>query len=101
MRQMTQFVTIPEAAEGVTDGSYVGMASGMPPMALLREIVRRGVRDLRLVVVPSGGLQADFLIGAGCVASLESSAMSLGEEGFAPNFRRAFVAGRVKSLETT
>lgn len=98
---MTRFVSIPEAAEAVTDGSYVGMVSGMPPMALLREVVRRRVRDLRLVVVTSGGLQADFLIGAGCVHSLESSAMSLGEEGFAPNFRRAFVDGRITSLETT
>lgn len=98
---MTRFVSIPEAAEAVTDGSYVGMVSGMPPMAILREVVRRGVRDLRLVVVTSGGLQSDLLIGAGCVRSLESSAMSMGEEGFAPNFRRAVVTSRIQSLETT
>lgn len=98
---MTELVSLREAAVAVTDGALVGMTGGTPPMALLREVVRRGVRDLRLVCVPSGGMQADFLIGAGCVQSIETSAMSLGEEGFAPNFCRAVVEGRVKTLETT
>jgi glutaconate CoA-transferase subunit A len=39
--------------------------------------------------VPVLGLGADLLIGAGCVAEVESSAVSLGEAGLAPRFTQA------------
>ena len=39
--------------------------------------------------MPVLGLSADLLIGAGCVAEVESSAVSLGEAGLAPRFTEA------------
>ena len=42
-----------------------------------------------MIGVPQAGLQADMLIGAGCVATVEDSAVSLDEYGQAPRFREA------------
>jgi glutaconate CoA-transferase, subunit A len=70
-------------------------------MAATRELVRRGVRDLHLVCVPVGGLQADILIGAGCVATIETSAVSLGEFGPAPRFSAAIRGGKIRILDAT
>lgn len=70
-------------------------------MALTRPLVRRGCRDLDLVCVPTGGLQADILIGAKLVRSIETSAMSLGEAGGAPCFNRAIREGSIAIRDTT
>jgi len=70
-------------------------------MAATRLLVRRGVRDLHLVCVPVGGLQADLLIGAGCVTTVETSAVSLGEFGPAPRFSDAVRRGTIKILDAT
>ncbi len=58
-------------------------------MALTWPLLASGAKDLDLVCVPTGGLQADILIGAGRVRSIETSAMTLGEAGGAPCFNRA------------
>ncbi len=72
-----------------------------PAMAATRALIRRGVRDLHLVCVPTSGLQADLLIGAGCVATLETSAVTLGEFGPAPRFTAAVKAGSIAVLDAT
>jgi len=66
-----------------------------------REIVRRGLRGLHVICVPVGGLQPDILIGAGCVASIETSAVTLGEFGIAPRFSAAVRAGTLRVLDAT
>ena len=63
------------------------------PMAATRALIRRGVKRLHLVALPTSSLQADLLIGAGCVETLETSAVSLGEFGPAPRFTAA-ITGR-------
>ncbi len=55
-------------------------------MAATAALIESGITDLRLVCVPISGMQADLLIGAGAVAALETSAISLGEAGGAPRF---------------
>ena len=70
-------------------------------MAATRALIRRGVRNLHLVCVPTSGLQADLLIGAGCVATLETSAVTLGEFGPAPRFTAAVKAGSIAILDAT
>lgn len=70
-------------------------------MAATWELVRRGVRDLHLVCVPVGGLQADILIGAGCIATIETSAVSLGEFGPAPRFSEAVRRRTIKIVDAT
>ena len=87
----------------VPDGALLAVpkdSSGVA-MAATRELVRRGVRDLRLVCVPVGGLQADILIGAGAVATIETSAVTLGEFGSAPRFAAALRDGAIHVLDAT
>ena len=70
-------------------------------MAMTGPILKRGVRDLDLVCVPTGGLQSDILIGAGRVRSIETSAITLGEAGGAPCFGRAVKAGTIQLRDAT
>jgi glutaconate CoA-transferase subunit A len=71
------------------------------PMAATRVLIRRGVRRLHLVALPTSSLQADLLIGAGCVATLETSAVSLGEFGPAPRFSDAIRTGAITMKDAT
>ena len=75
---------------------YAGVA-----MALTLPLIARGIRDLDVVCVPTGGLQVDQLIGAGCVRSIETSAVSLGEAGGAPRFNDAVRTGRIAVKDAT
>lgn len=70
-------------------------------MAATRALVARGAKDLRLLCVPTSGVQIDVLIGAGCVAELEAAAVTLGEFGLAPRFTAAIKAGTLKMRDTT
>jgi glutaconate CoA-transferase subunit A len=56
---------------------------------------------LRLLGVPVSGFATDLLIGAGCVAEVETSAVSLGEAGFAPRFSAAVKAGTIRVRDAT
>jgi glutaconate CoA-transferase subunit A len=83
--------TIEEALAPVRDGVMLAVPREVAgvPMAATRALIRRGTRDLHLVTLPTSSFQADLLIGAGCVAVLETSAVSLGEFGLAPRFTAA------------
>ena len=73
----------------------------MPAMEVVRELIRRKARNLRLLGVPVLGLCADMLIGAGCVAEVESSAVSLGEAGLAPRFSEAVEKNTIRMNDAT
>ena len=92
-----------ELAAAVPDGAKLVVAQDNcgVSMAATRELVRRGVRDLHLVCVPVSGLQADILIGAGAVATLETSAITLGEFGPAHRFIDALRKGRIRMMDAT
>src|SRR5690349_17883491 len=70
-------------------------------MALVHALIRRKVKGLKLLGVPVLGLSADLLIGAGCVAEVHSSAVSLGEAGLAPRFSEAAERGDIKVVDYT
>jgi glutaconate CoA-transferase subunit A len=70
-------------------------------MEATRALIRRGVRRLTLIAVPTTSLQADLLIGAGCVETIETSAVSLGELGPAPRFTAAALSGGVRIRDTS
>lgn len=96
-------ISIEEIAASIGDGAMLAVpkdASG-PAMAVTREMLRRGVRSLHLVCVPVGGLQAEILIGAGSVSTIETSAVTLGEHGAAPRFTAAVRDGRLRILDAT
>lgn len=98
---MLRLIGLDEAASLVPDGALVGITGSAPPVALYRALIRRGARGLRLVTAPAGGFDADLLIGAGCVATVETSGISLGEHGIAPSFDLAVRAGAIDVLDTT
>src|SRR3984885_8268234 len=95
--------TLQEAIAPITDGCLLAVAretSGVA-MAATRALIRRGVKRLHLVALPTSTLQADLLIGAGCVETLETSAVSLGEFGPAPRFTAAVQAGKIQMRDAT
>src|SRR6187455_3796414 len=71
------------------------------PMSATRALIRRGVKRLHLVALPTSSLQADLLIGAGCVETLETSAVSLGEFGLAPRFTAAILGKTIRMKDAT
>jgi glutaconate CoA-transferase, subunit A len=87
---------IPDGARIALPADYSGCA-----MAVVRALMRRGVRDLHIVSVPQGGFQVDMLIGAGCVARVEAAAVTLGEYGLAPRFTAAIKAGEIEMWDAT
>ena len=101
---MTAFVpTLDAAIELIGDGCILAVpreVSGVA-MAATRAMIRRGVKGLHLVALPTSSLQADMLIGAGCIATLETSAVSLGELGLAPRFTEAVKTGAIVMKDAT
>lgn len=87
---------VPDGAKLVVPSDNCGVA-----MAATRELVRRGVRGLHLVCVPTSGLQAEILVGAGAVATLETSAVTLGEFGPAHRFIDALRTSSIRMLDST
>ena len=65
------------------------------------EIASRKARNLRLLTVPVSSLQADMLIGAGCLSEIETSGVSMGEFGYAPHFRKAAQDGAIVVRDAT
>jgi glutaconate CoA-transferase subunit A len=95
--------TIEDALTPIHDGIMLAVPREVAgvPMEATRALVRRGVRNLHLVTLPTSSLQADLLIGAGCVAVLETSAVSLGEFGPAPRFTAAVKSGGICIRDAT
>ena len=90
-------------AAQIPDGALLAMPPdySLPAMAVVRALVRRRARKLKLLGVPVLGLCADLLIGAGCVAEVETSAVSLGEAGLAPRFTEAVERGEIVVRDAT
>ena len=96
-------------AARVPDGASMTVHKGDErdvPMALAHALVRRGVRGLHVITLPTAaypasGMMVDLLIGAGCVDSVETSGISLHELGAAPRFTQAVKSGRLKVLDAT
>lgn len=84
------------AASWVQDGMTI--AIGDPaPMAIIRQIIRRGARDLTVV---GSGLALDLLIAAGCVRKTLAYYVGGGFGGaVAPSFRRAAERGEIEVWE--
>jgi glutaconate CoA-transferase subunit A len=102
-RIMSPATSIDDLAARIPDGASLALApdySGCA-LAVVRALIRRRARGLRLIGVPQLGFQADLLIGAGCVASVESAAVTLGEQGAAPRFVAAVKAGGIALRDTT
>ncbi len=98
-----QIVDLDALVSRIPDGAKLAIPKDDTgaPIASTLALIRRGIRNLHIVCVPIAGLQADLLIGAGCVATIETSAVSLGEFGPAPRFNAAVKQGTVRIIDGT
>ncbi|MEM7024326.1 MAG: CoA-transferase [Pseudomonadota bacterium] len=87
---------VPDGAKIALPPDYSGCA-----LAVVRALIRRGANDLRLIGVPQLGFQADLLIGAGCVRSVETAAVTLDEFGPAARFVAAIKSGAIAIRDST
>jgi len=71
------------------------------PMDVVRGLIASQTRGLHLLCVPIGGMATDMLIGAGCIDTLETAAVSLGEAGTAPRFGEAVVNKTITMKDAT
>ncbi len=96
-------ISVDDLVAQIADGALLAVPADYSgaPMAATRALIRRGAKNLRLVTVPQSTLQADLLIGAGSVATIETAAVTLGEFGIAPCFTRAALAKAIKVIDAT
>ena len=92
-------VDLDALADHVGHGDCLAVGGGLSsrvPMATVRAILRRGVRDLK-VVGSAHGIDIDLLCGGGAVAASAESYVGFEQDfGMAPNYRRACEGGEVK-----
>ncbi|MFZ5691444.1 MAG: CoA transferase subunit A [Pseudomonadota bacterium] len=100
---MPIIVPLDEALAPIADGCLLAVPREQAGVAMeaTRALIRRNVKRLHLVALPASTLQADILIGAGCVETLETSAVSLGEFGPAPRFTAAMTSGSLQMKDAT
>lgn len=93
MNKQSNLITIGHALENLKSGMTIGLSGFSfmnPPMALVREIIKKKLKRLTVVSGPTSGIETDILIGAGCVKKVITSCVAFEKiEGVAPNFRIA------------
>ncbi len=92
-----------QLAAMVPDGATVAVPPSRSGAAMVvtRALISCGVRDLHLIAIPTSGIQADMLIGAGCVGVMEAAGVTLDEFGQAPAFVSAVRAGTIRLKDST
>ena len=92
-------VTLEDLVGHVNHGDILAVGGGLSsrePMAALRAMLRRGIKDLA-VVGSAHGIDIDLLCGGGAVSRSSESYVGFEQDfGMAPNYRRACESGRVK-----
>jgi glutaconate CoA-transferase subunit A len=99
----SNLVALDLLVEGIAQGSLLALPADYagPALSATFELIRRGTGRLRLVTAPTPGIQADLLIGAGLVASVETAGISLGEYGRAGRFEAAVKVGGFQIKDAT
>jgi glutaconate CoA-transferase subunit A len=97
------FVSVENLSNRIEDGALLALPPdySLVAMEVVRCLIRKKIKGLRLLGVPILGMSADLLIGAGCVAEVETSAVSLGESGLAPRFTEAVEKNLIKVKDAT
>ncbi len=93
-----KLMTMDEAARLVPSGSTVAIGGSIirrSPAAFVRELIRQGTSDLRILAFPAG-FTMDMLAGAGAVKRVEAVYEGLFQFGMAHNFRRGVERGSIE-----
>jgi len=92
-----------DAVSLVTDGAMVALGGGLSarlPMAMVRELVRQGRRNLHLVG-SAHSIDVDLLVAAGAIRRCEESYVGFEQDlGLAPAYRRAAEEGTIEVAES-
>ncbi len=90
---MTKVLTVEKAFSDVPTSNILVAVGGVltenRPVALQRELLRRGAARLRYVSFAAAGYDLDLMIAAGAVAETFVPAVTFDRLGTAPSFRRA------------
>lgn len=89
-----------KAVNLIEDGMRIGLGGFVlyqKPMAIVHELIRAGKKNLTLVG-STHSIDADMLIGAGCLSKIETSYVGLEKFGLARNFRREMESGRLETI---
>lgn len=98
----SKVISLAEAAGLVQEGQTVligGFIYHNKPMALIRELVKKGIKDLTLVGCLHGSIDMDLLIGIGAIKKLMVPYLGFEHLGLAPCFRRFAEAGQLDIWE--
>jgi glutaconate CoA-transferase subunit A len=99
---MSKILSLAEAiSTHIHDGMSIAMGCALEsliPFAASHEIIRQGRKNLTLIG-PISDMQFDQLIGAGCVAKIQSAWVGNVAAGLGHNFRRAAEFGEPCALE--
>ncbi|MCU0463523.1 MAG: CoA transferase subunit A [Anaerolineae bacterium] len=102
---MTNHHTLDQAAALITDGMTValgGMTLYRRPAAFCLALLRRAVRPRDLTLLGfTHGIDADWLVGGGCVSTVRTCYFGLEAFGLAPMFTEMATKGAVTVLEET
>ena len=79
--------------------SLAGSHSVNSPMALIRAAIRNGAAGLTIIPPVTTAIATDLMIAAGCVDTFYLSYIGFETLGFAPGFRAAVEAGKLKVIE--
>lgn len=99
----SRLATLEQAAAVVPDGAMLGVGGLMlynKPMALIRELIRRRVKQLTVLCAAPSTIDVDQLIGAGAVDTVIHQSLTVERAGpIAPRFRAFVERGRVKPVD--
>jgi glutaconate CoA-transferase subunit A len=101
MAKSPRFVSVAELAASVQDGDRLGVGGlhfSRLPIALLKEVIAQGRKDLRYITW-GGGLPLEMLLGANAIQKIVFCFSSLDIFGLAPMFRQALETKRVEVEE--
>jgi len=103
MNKQSNLITLNEALNRVKSGITIGLSGFSymnPPMAFIRGIIKRKLKNLTIVSGPTSGIETDMLIGAGCVKKVVTSCVAFEKiAGVAPNFRNAAENDKIEVWE--
>ena len=94
---------VDDLAAQIADGAKLAL----PPdysycsLAGTQALIRRRAKKQHLVGVPSIAFQGDMLIGADCVNTVETAAVTLSEYGLAPRFTEAVKNASIRMMDAT
>jgi glutaconate CoA-transferase subunit A len=100
---MSKIRDLETALAAIRDGMTLAVPADYAGVAMeaTRALIRRGIKRLHLVTLPTSSLQAELLIGAGAVETIETSAVGFGELGSAPRFTAAVLNGTITLKDAT